>query len=547
MKSKFNSFTSFQNTPGFISASCLVTAIVCRVINIFYFSHVGGDKVTIALFSKNFLEGKGFSIPQYFVADPETQINDPAPLWPPGYPLLLSGLLKLFNYNLYWATTTIDLIAAIALIFIIRNLCILLDFTGAAVNIATLVAGCFGYSFIDASQATDLVTLTLLFFGLYLVIRVLKKPEINIRHLIVTSFFLVLPLFFRYSYHLSVFFLPTCLFTTGWFLKNKTIFIKGRILLLGVILFYFLFVLLQLLISGSAFYVVPTEKGFFPNNLAHWAPFIPASFISMNFVYIKIFSPFLSLDVFSQVIEIINYILAIIFFSIFIRFIINLKKIPQPSIFQLFALVSVCMSTGLLLTLAYIAVAYKEQVYHGVPWSYLTQYPRYFGLITLLIQILFIGWCFSKKILPFKNHLIRGLKYFLALLLVIELTHNFYFNVRLLFKYRQFKQEHYWASRFDFIENIILTLIKNNPDKKILVASYTFPTAPHLATYYGQQGLVDGKTLNSVLPSVKNPSILLVHLPDDELPLFAEFFKKANPVHLSKNDYDNFYIVYLNP
>ena len=546
MSSSFTTIDFFRKHPKIISFACLAISVISRIINVLYVSYVGGDKIMIAVFSRNFLAGNGLSIPQYFVANPDSVVNNSTPNWPPGYPLLLSAFLKLFNYDLFWASTTIDLIAGIALIVIIRNLCVILGFTNTAINIATLVVGCFNYSFIAASQPTDLVTLTLLFLGYYLVVKVLVKNSVSKSWLIIASFFLVLPTFFRYSYHLAIFCLPMCILVIGYLIKNRLFINKGKFIFLSALLFYFIIAAIQYFISGSIFYLIPTEKGLFLNNFSHVYPFIPASFISLNFVYVKLFTGVFSFDTFYRLSEKVNYIMMTITGFIFLLLTLKHKIYKQPSQFRLFVLTGISISAGIFILLAYVSITNKEQIWLVMKWNYL-QEPRYFGFITIFLQLAFIGWLFSGKKPPFKNLLLNVTKYFLAFLLFIEVLHNLYFNIKLINTYRHYKQQHYWQVRFEFIEKSILTLIENNPTKELYVASYTHPTAPHLAAYYGQKGLADSETLNSSLPKVTRPGLLVLHLSDAELPYFKSFFLKTNAIHYSKNDYDNIYLVELKP
>ena len=546
MKANIKVINAFRTNSKKLSIICICISVLSRIINVLYFSYIGGDKMTNALMSRSLLRGDGLSIPQYFVSNPDVVIHNTTPFWPPGYPLLLAGFLKIFDYDLFWASTAIDVVAAIVLIFIIRKFCILIGFTQPAVNFATLMAGCFNYSFISASLPTDIVTLTLLFLGYYFVIKALINNSAKTSSLITASFFLVLPAFFRYSYHLSILFLLVCILITGYVLKNKAIIKKGKTLFLGAVLFYSLFALIQFYVSGSLLYSVPTQKGIFFNNLWPWATFIPSSFISLNFLYTRVFSVFLSLSTFEKLNEVVNIFGVVAIAGLFILLLFKYKTFKTITPFNWFVLTGAFISSGILLLLVYASFTNKEQIYHGVPWNYL-QEPRYFGFITVLIQIAFVGWCFSGKKLPFKHPVLSIIKYGLVFLISFELIHNIYFNAKLPFTYKKYKQEHYWQLGFKFIEDTIVSLINKNPNKDVLVAAYTYTGAPHIAAYHGQKGLVDSRTLNSFLPRVKKPSLLIVYLSDDELPHFKPFFEKAHPVLYARKDYSNIYLVELEP
>ena len=91
MKENFNVISGFSIRQKTLSIICLCVSVLSRVANVLYFSNVVGDKITTGLMSRSFLRGYGLSIPQYFVSDPDFATYNTAPLWPPGYPLVLAG------------------------------------------------------------------------------------------------------------------------------------------------------------------------------------------------------------------------------------------------------------------------------------------------------------------------------------------------------------------------------------------------------------------------------------------------------------------------
>src|SRR5687767_6833323 len=155
----------------------VLIAIVYRVINVLFVSEGGRDKIYLALQSKNLLEGKGLSISKYFTAAIETPVYDFTPMWPPGYSILLAPFLEFFNYDVYWATTALDIISCIIFIFLVRRIAIELRFPLPAVNIVTLIAGCFDYAFIYQSLPTDAPSFVLFLFGILLLLRVIQNEK----------------------------------------------------------------------------------------------------------------------------------------------------------------------------------------------------------------------------------------------------------------------------------------------------------------------------------------------------------------------------------
>ena len=178
----------------------IIIAIACRVVSIFHASFTSRDKIFLALQSKSWLTGKGFSIPQYFVADLTYPIYELTPKWPPGYPIFLAPFLKLFDYDVAAATTAIDLIAGVALIFLTRALAVQLKFPAAAVNIITLIVGCFDYAFISEALPTDISSFAFFLGGLLLLLKAIQQEILSISKIIAASLLLFVPCTFRYAY-----------------------------------------------------------------------------------------------------------------------------------------------------------------------------------------------------------------------------------------------------------------------------------------------------------------------------------------------------------
>src|SRR4030095_6086042 len=135
----------------------------------------------------------GLGVQQYLTSDTMTPVYNYTPFWPPGYPIVLAPFLKLFNYNIYWATTTLDIIASICLIFIIRKICRQIGFSIAAINIMTLVTGCFEYTFINESLPTDTISVGLFLIGLSFLVKLSNANNFSFKQLLATSFLLFFP------------------------------------------------------------------------------------------------------------------------------------------------------------------------------------------------------------------------------------------------------------------------------------------------------------------------------------------------------------------
>jgi len=318
-----NRIISFLNTKT-ATVIIIIIAVTVRIINVLYVSFAGRDKMLLVLQSKSLLDGNGLSIPQYFTGNLDTPVYDFTPFWPPGYPVLLAPFLKIFNYDVYWATTTFDIIVSIAFIFLVRKIALQLNFPLVAANILTLVAGCFEYPFIYESLPTDTISLVFFLTGVLLVLQIAVSETFSWGKLFLSAFFLFLPCVFRYSYPPLSAAAPLALIILGLINKKKLLVKKGVWIFIITSFLIAAFTFLLNTTTGSAGYILKTERGFFPENLIHWHPFVPASFINLPFLTSqanKIAG--LSLDQTLTILEIINAIIVFVIITLFLYFLIK--------------------------------------------------------------------------------------------------------------------------------------------------------------------------------------------------------------------------------
>ncbi|HET6767918.1 MAG TPA: hypothetical protein VFH08_10985, partial [Chitinophagaceae bacterium] len=376
------------------SISFLAIAILSRIINVFFVSYAGRDKMFLVMQSRSFLEGKGFGVPGYYTSNPEIITYDYTPMWPHGYPVVLAPFLAIFNYDVYWATTALDIVACIALIFIVRRLCKQIGFPTVAVNLMTLVAGCFEYPFINDSKPTDNVPIVIFLFGISLLIKLVSSERFSLLSILLTSFVLFLPSTFRYSYPpLSIAVAFSILFI-GFIKKDKLIKQQGAWSFAFVLLMNISFSLIMKLTTGYVGYAVPTARGFFPEHLIHWYPIVPGSFVNIPFLTsqaIKIAG--LSLETTMQLLEAINVITILILLALFIYVFFNRKFLSQLNPFKWFLITGFFASVATFASLGYLSLTYDLQRSLTHIWSYVYDH-RYYVHTVIFIQMIFFGWIF---------------------------------------------------------------------------------------------------------------------------------------------------------
>ena len=521
----------------------IIVATACRIVNILYTSFVNRDKIFLALQSKNFLSGEGFSIPQYFTADISNPVYNLTPNWPPGYPVLLAPFLKIFNYDVYWATTSLDLISCLAFIFLVRKIAFELKFPLAAVNILTLVAGCFNYEFITQSLPTDSSAFVIFIFGLYLLLRTIQNENVETIKLFIVALFLFLPCTFRYSYPpLSIAAFIAVIFL-GFYLKKNNLIKKGLagLAFFSVLLLFFL-VLLKAN-TGVIGYIVETERGFFPGQLLDWAPIAPGAFLDTVFTTSQLIRiTGISVSQALGLLEIMNAVMLIGFLLAFIYLFFRKKFFKSRDPFKWFMLTGFFISAATCVSLGYLTLIYRPQPGWG---NYLGE-PRYFMFATLYVQIIFIGWLFLVP--SWKRHIVQKIIVVIcSLMLFTEVMHSIYFNIKVAMNFDKHKTAIVDDPDYVYFSKMCRQVIKDDPDSEVLVVSDGDEFFKLMAAYLGQKGVYDGYNFIKSIPAIKKKTILLIALYDNEISQYRAFLSEQGAKFINKVNGVTFYRIDLLP
>ncbi|HEU4861467.1 MAG TPA: hypothetical protein VFT15_16595 [Chitinophagaceae bacterium] len=527
------------------SIACLVIAIVSRIVNVCFLSYAGRDKMFLVMQSKSLLDGKGLGIPEYFTTNPDIPVYDYTPMWPPGYPVLLAPFLKIFNYDIYWATTMLDIIACIGLIFIIRKIFMQLGFSIIAVNLMTLVAGCFEYSFINDSKPTDNVPIVIFLLGISLIIKVVSSDRFSFAAVLITAFVLFLPSLFRYSYPPLSIAVTFSVLLTGFLKKENLLKKKGAWLFASNVLLTALFFLAMKSVTGYAGYAVPTARGYFPENLAHWYPVVPSSF--MNFIFLTsqaLHVAGLSVETVMKILEVINVVAVFSLTIVFLLLFFSRKFLAVLTPFKWFIITGFFASAATFVSLGYLSFTYEAQTW--VPsWSYVGDH-RYYAFPVVFIQMTFLGWIFSDRNF-FKNVFLKVIAILCGVVLFIEVAHNIYFNTKVAFNFKKYKSEVYREQDYVYFVKLIGELEKKYPGYEIWAAAPGDGFYPYTAVYYGHTGIADAEKFKNNTVSVKRKTILAIMLYDDEVPLYNEFLSRSKILLTNKIHYSYYYVIELLP
>ncbi len=526
----------------------LFLSIIHRVVNVLFVSYYGRDKLFLVMQSKSLLEGNGLGVPQYLTSDTVHPVFDFTPLWPPGYPLLLAPFLKLFNYNIYWATTTLDIIACVALIFIVRRICDQCEFSTAAKNIITLIAGCFEYTFINESLPTDTISLVLFLIGLSLVLKLILANVFSSKQIIPVSIVLCLPCFFRYNYPAVTFSLITAVIFIGYMKNDSIIRKKGWRLFAVTAVFTVAFFVIMKITTGQATYATATERGFYPENIAHWFPVVPSSLINIAFLTSQLiritgipFSPIM------QLLELINVLAVVILLFVFFKSIFKRMTFKQLVPYKLFMVLGGASSIGLFVLLGYMSLTYKSQAGIVSNWNYVYE-ARYFAFTVVFLQLIFLGCYFVfYKELFLDNILLKLIGWVCLLLFSIEVTHNIYFHSKVSLNFKEYKSSVYREQDYSYYISLINGVGKKYPDHEIWATAPGDNFYQYLATYHGYIGLADANNFKTNTIKVNKSTILILMLFDHEIEPYNSFLSGATILQHEKKQNSNFYLIELKP
>lgn len=527
----------------FCTVFCVAFAIANRVVFASLYSTIGRDARVQITFAKNLLAGKGPGVTKYFTADLDHPVFDTTQLFPPGFSFAIAPFLKLFS-NDYDAVFAFDIITILLFIQAVRLLGKKVGLSIAANNLLTLIVGCSQYAFIMNGSSTDTIALTFLLFGLTTLIKIISEDKkLKWSSAIFISLLFFLPSVFRYMYiPISILF-PLLILVYGVYFKNRLL--KQTALKIGasVSSFIFLVLFLSYLKSGNSIYVIDTGRGLFPGQLIHWYPYIPSSFINLDFLaqVINKISGISYTDVF-KIFEVINVCLFLFLLFCLLRYWFWKRIKLDPA--------SVCIISGavisvsILLLLAYFALTYKPQLYGIYLWNYNYE-SRYFAFIYIFLPTLVL-LCISIYPSLTKKFIYRSLFFLAFAFLFIEVLHGVYYNTKIIARQKDVIAIRARVADYKQFPTLLKDVQARYPDRELLITA-SDQSFLHHASQLGYKAVFDYTNFNTTVLQVKQKSILLFPIHETDVWIMKEYITKRKPQLLTKIAGTEFYLEELNP
>jgi hypothetical protein len=539
MKKLFQIFES-----RFATMFCIVFAITNRIIFATLYSTIGRDARMQITFAKNFIVGKGLGITKYFTADLNHPVFDTTQHFPPGFSFAIIPFLKLFNDD-HTAVLAFDIATIFLFLFAVWFVAKKSGLPLAMRNMLMLIVGCSQYTFIMNGTSTDIIGITIVLWGLWLLIKVVdQSSHLKPANILFYALVFFLPSFFRYMYLPISLLFPVLIFAWGLFYKKREL-KKSGIKLLGVIgIFVFLMLFLSYRYSGNSVYVFETERGVFFDQLVHWYPFIPASFINLDFIAQVI--PKISMMTYTGVFksfEIVNVILLVLLLFAFTRFLSFFKK-QQETTASLFIVNGSIISLCILFLITYFSLTYKPQLYGIYLWNYNYE-SRYFAFVFIFLPIVLL-FCLSVYRSILKNFVWKTIAFAGVFVLFIEIFHGIYYNVKIVSKQKDVMSIQERVADYTQFPTMLKELSEKYSQNEIVVSA-SDQVFLNTASQMGYKAIFDYTNLNKVNLRVTKKTFLLFPIHETDEWLMKEYIEKRKPQLMTKIAGTLFYLEEINP
>ncbi len=517
------------------TAAVVLIAIAARALQLVFFYNIRVDASFQVLATQHLVEGQGISLASVNPADLSQTLYEPLLNWPPGYSLLLAPFYLLFQHNYIAAGITLDLLAAILLVFAGRKILRQLELPAYLVNGFTLCTTFFIYYFYFIASS-DAIAISLFVYAIALLQKGMIEKHYRIGALLVIGLLLTLVAWIKYLFLPAVFVLPAFLLLNGYRCNEAVARRAGLILGLLLVAGVGALLLYQRTVSGTAGYISQPQRGFFPRHLLDFYPFLPASFLQPQTLSALTGLPSETGTTIYRVYQVLHVGLMFAWIYFLVR---GLRRKPwQPA--QRFEWLSflLALSVTLILLLLSLRVA-REEILPGLFWTYAEE-ARYYGLCFVLLHLLlFLALKREPKLFPGSR--LGGV---LLCLLLLESGRGLVFTANRL-RYLG-KEEYSWQYEQRF-QRYAASLVPTAPGVRTVIAGSTYFMNHRVSLQTGFPVLYASDLLNKTSWPSTGPVQLLVILRDADRERYASFLQRhAGALRGRWADY-SFYLVAHRP
>jgi hypothetical protein len=298
--------------------------------------------------------------------------------------------------------------------------------------------------------------------------------------------------------------------------------------------------------TGNAYYVVPTNKGFYPGNLLNTHPFIVTGSINYNFYGVQLGR--IAGISYAAWIQFIHWagLLLFVCFTCAIGYYLFKKKWRIHSLKDGFLVFGFCMYMGTVGLLILLSLVLDK--YIGPPmfnWTYVSE-SRYYAFPVFFMQVC-CWWYFFVRKAPIVPRFVKWLTCAYFILMAIEITHGLYFVIkRSASSFVPFSDIIYEQPEQTRVVQFIKDVHQQEPNRNVVVTGFS-KRYGFLSGLYGASGAFTPLGLNEKLPSASKPAVLLLVLNEKELPFMKPFLQQPGVKLVAQTEHGFLYSYYIEP
>ncbi len=527
-----------------VTLAIILLAVAGRILQLVYFFNIRLDASHQVIATKNLLAGHGISMDKVFANDLSATVYEPLINWPPGYSILLAPFLVLFGGDYVAAGLTLSILAAVGLILISRKILQLLQVPVYLVNLWTLTGGFFIYFFYFIA-CSDAIAIFFAMTAVYYCLSLLKNP-VNTRWKTAGMIAaLILCGAMKYLFMPVVFIIPAWLLLRGIAEKRKNLWQPGitGIVVLSIVLGGLL--LWQKSISGAATYISEPGRGFFPQHLLAFFPFVPGSFIKPDTIAIALQTTDAQGSLLMIFFQCIHVAALSAFTWIMFRHLSQkrLKGLSPENDFNSLLLLFSWVTT---LLLAFLSLGVEKETWDsGHLWTYIEEH-RYYGLPIVMIQMALFA---AFRLFSEKPKVCRLILVTLFVLLHVETVRGIIFNLNRVSRIS--REEYSWQYELRlqrYADAIIKQSLKKEPVLKVVVAGPR-NYINHRVSLYSNAPILE---LKNVVPAAvsletKEKTLVVIILEEKDRETWSPLVAAGNNELAGQFNGLYFYTVYVSP
>jgi hypothetical protein len=295
--------------------------------------------------------------------------------------------------------------------------------------------------------------------------------------------------------------------------------------------------------TANPYFLSKIESGFFPANLLHTYPFIPASFVNLHFLSVQ-FAIITGTDYsyWMNIARWINIPVVIILGTLFLhnQWTRRFKVRNTPETFVLLAGLSAVLLLGEL-----IFLSISKSIHTGPPqfsWTFGVS-GRYFALIQVIVHVIVAWWLFRSR---GKVRLKRWLQTLFLAITCLEIIHGTYYVTKKLIHPVPLNQTIVQNPIFRSVIQFIQEQHTKDPGTKVIVTAFDKQYG-FLANLYGGTGYFTPPKLNNTLPKSSRKAVVLLLVRKKEMPYLSGFLARANVQYLYQLQDYVYYTYYVEP